>query len=204
MTFSHVNRRLHLYLGLALLPWFFMYGISSVPFAHNQFFELRDRAKGLPAWTLRSEHRVDLPVPEDPGELRRLGAALLEQAGIADTTRTNFGVYRQSPTQINVYSYSFWKSTQLKYFLDQKRLTVEDRRFRWDHFLTGMHARGGFDQEGMLQRSWSIVVDLVCLAIVVWIATGLYMWWGVPGSRRWGLIALAAGLSSFLVFTQGL
>ena len=67
-----------------------------------------------------------------------------------------------------------------------------------------MHARGGFDQEGLLQRSWSIVVDLVCLAIVVWIASGLYMWWGVPGSRRWGLIALAAGISSFLVFTQGL
>ena len=49
MTFSHLNRRLHLYLGLALLPWFFMYGISSVPFAHNQFFEQRDAAKGLPA-----------------------------------------------------------------------------------------------------------------------------------------------------------
>ena len=38
MTFSHLNRRVHLYLGLALLPWFFMYGISSLPFAHNQFF----------------------------------------------------------------------------------------------------------------------------------------------------------------------
>jgi hypothetical protein len=89
-----------------------MYGISSVPFAHNQFFEQRDRAKGLPLWTLRSARPVDLPVPEDPAQLRRLGAALLEQAGIADPTQTNFGVYRQSPAQINVYSYSFWKSTQ--------------------------------------------------------------------------------------------
>ena len=123
MTFSHVNRRLHLYLALALLPWFFMYGISSLPFAHNQFFEQRDRAKGLPPWTLRSAHAVDLPVPEDPAELRRLGVALLELAGIADTARTTFGVYRQSATQINVYSYTFWKSTQLKYFVDQKKLT---------------------------------------------------------------------------------
>ena len=56
MTFSHLNRRTHLYLGLALLPWFVMYGISSVPFAHNQVFEQRDRAKGLPQWTLRAEH----------------------------------------------------------------------------------------------------------------------------------------------------
>ena len=204
MTFSHVNRRLHLYFGLALLPWLVMYGISSVPFAHNQFFEQRDRAKGLPLWILRAEHRVDLPVPQDQDGLRSLGRGLLERAGIADTTRSGFGVYRQSPTQINVYSYSFWKSTQLKYYVDQKRLTVEDRRFRWDHFLTGMHARGGFEQEGVLQRSWSVVVDLVCLGIVLWIATGLYMWWGVPGSRGWGAVAIAAGIASFLAFTMRL
>jgi hypothetical protein len=187
MTFSHLNRRVHLYLGLALMPWFFMYGISSVPFAHNQFFERRDAAKGLPLWTLRLDRSLDVPVPEGQEDLRAFGAALLQHAGIAST---NFGAYRQGPMQVNVYSYSFWKSTQVKYFADQKRLTVEDLRFRWDHFLTGMHARGGFEQEGLLERSWSVVVDAVCLAIVVWITSGLYMWWGVPGSRRCGWIAI--------------
>jgi hypothetical protein len=201
MTFSHFNRRIHLYLGLSLLPWLLMYGVSSLPFAHNQFFEQRDRSKGLPLWTLRAEYAVDLPVPQEAHELRRFGRALLEKAGIVDTARTSFGVYRQSAAQINVYCYSFWKSTQLKYFVDQKRLTVEDRRFRWDQFLTGMHARGGFEQEAVLQRSWSIVVDVVCVAIVVWICTGLYMWWGLPGCRRWGLAAIAGGVISFVVFT---
>jgi hypothetical protein len=201
MTFSHFNRRLHLYLGLALLPWFFMYGVSSVPFAHNQFFEQRDAAKGLPLWTLRSERTVDLSVPEDPAALRSLGAALLAAAGIESTS---FGAYRQSPTQINVYSYSFWASTQLKYLVDQKKLTVEDRRFRWDHFLTGMHARGGFEQEGLLQTSWSVVVDVVCLGMIVWIASGLYMWWTLGGHRRWGGLAILGGVVSFVVFTMRL
>jgi hypothetical protein len=201
MTFAHFNRRVHLYLGLALLPWLFMYGISSVPFAHNQLFDRRDAAKGLPLWTLRAEYAFDVPVPDEAKALRALGAVLLTRAGIENT---NFGVYRQSPTQVNVYSYSFWKSTQLKYFVDQKRVTVEDRRFRWDHFLTGMHARGGFEQEGVLQNSWSIVVDLVCVAIVLWIASGLYMWWSLPGSRRWGLAAIAAGCVSFAAFTLSL
>ena len=50
MTFPHFNRRLHLYLGLALLPWFLMYGLSSVPFAHSQYFEDRDKANGLPIY----------------------------------------------------------------------------------------------------------------------------------------------------------
>jgi hypothetical protein len=197
MTFAHLNRRVHLYLGLALLPWLFMYGISSIPFAHNQFFERRDAAKGLPLWTLRMEFPFAVPVPDEPRALRALGAVLLARAGIENT---NFGVYRQNPTQINVYSYSFWKSTQLKYFVDQQRVTVEDRRFRWDSFLTGMHARGGFEQEGILQNSWSVIVDVVCLAIVLWIASGLYMWWGLPGSRVWGWVAIGAGCGSFVAF----
>ena len=198
MTFAHLNRRTHLYLGLALLPWFLMYGISSIPFAHNQFFERRDAARGLPLWTLRSTHTVDLPVPEGREELRALGGALLRLAGVEVE---NFGVYRQSPTQLNVYAFSFRHSTQLKYFIDQHRMTVEDRRFRWDHFLTGMHGRGGFEQDGALDRSWSVIVDLVCLAIVLWIASGLYMWWGLPASRNWGWIAIVAGVVTFAIFT---
>ena len=197
MTFAQLNRRTHLYLGLALLPWFFMYGISSIPFAHTPFFERRDAAKGLPLWTLRATHTVDVPVPEGREQLRALGATLLNQAGVS---AGSYGVYRQSPTQVNVYAYSFRHSTQLKYFIDEKRLTVEDRRFRWDHFLTGMHARGGFEQDGVLNRSWSVIVDLVCGAIVLWIASGLYMWWGLPASRVWGWIAIAAGTLTFVVF----
>jgi hypothetical protein len=198
VTYSHLNRRLHLYLGMALLPWFFMYGISSVPFAHNQFFEQRDAAKGLPLWTLRDERALDMPVPEDTAGLRAFGATLLKDAGVE---ATSYGAYRQSPTQVNVYAYSFWQSTQLKYFIDQKKLIVEDRRFRWDHFLTGMHARGGFEQEGFLQLSWSVVVDIVCVSMIVWIASGLFMWWELPGQRRWGWVAILGGTASFLFFT---
>lgn len=198
MTFAQLNRRTHLYLGLALLPWFFMYGVSSLPFAHTQFFEQRDAAKGLPLWTLRSDRVSDVPPPDDDKALRAFGAELLREAGI---TGTSFGTYRQNANQINVYSYSFWKSTQLKYYLDQKRVTVEDRRFRWDQFLTGMHGRGGFEQDGLLDRSWSVVVDLVCIGIVVWIASGLYMWWGLPGHRAWGWIAILGGVISFIGFT---
>ena len=64
-----------------------------------------------------------------------------------------------------------------------------------------LHGRGGFEQEGWLDRSWSVIVDLVCLAIVLWIASGVYMWWGLPGSRTWGLITIAAGAATFMFFT---
>jgi hypothetical protein len=64
-----------------------------------------------------------------------------------------------------------------------------------------MHGRGGFEQESLLDRSWSVVVDVVCLGIIIWIASGLYMWWGLPGHRRWGWIAILAGAILFVGFT---
>ena len=204
MTFAHLNRRTHLYLGLVLLPWFFMYGLSSFPFAHSQYFDARDAAKKLPLWTMTIDRLVDTPVPregDDGAEMRAFGARLMKEAELEGTS---FGVYRQSANQINVYAYSFRKSTQLKYYVDTKRLTVEDRRFRWDHFLTGMHARGGFEDERLFVRSWSVIVDLVCLAMILWIATGLYMWWSLPGHRAWGWLAIAAGTAAFVVFTMRL
>ena len=198
MSFSSFNRQLHLYLALALLPWFVMYGISSVPFAHNQFFNDLDARKGLPTWRLRYEHAVDLPLPEsDPSSLRRFGKALLDEGGVRTSS---YGVYRQSPTQINVYAYSFWRSTQLLYFSDRKLVRAEDRRFRFDQFLTGMHARGGFEQEGLLALSWSVVVDVVQIAILLWVATGLVMWWELRGHRRAGLLTILAGALCFTVF----
>jgi hypothetical protein len=198
MTFHHFNRRLHLYLGLSLLPWFFMYGVSSVPFAHNEYFQRRDAATGLPLWNVRLERTVDLPVPEEEEELRAFGARLMKEAGVE---QTSFGAYRQGPNQVNVYVFTFAKATQLKYLVDQKKLTVEDRRFRWDHFLTGLHARGGFEQEGFLQDSWGVVVDIVSLGMLVWIASGLYMWWGLRGHRGWGWIAVISGVVAFVLFT---
>ena len=94
MTFDRLNRRTHLYLGLALVPWVLMYGISSVPFTHNAYFQQRDAAKGLPPFTLRAEIPVAAAIPDDREALRAFGADLLDQAGIHGT---NFGAYRQGP-----------------------------------------------------------------------------------------------------------
>lgn len=198
MTFSHLVRRLHLYLGLALLPWMFMYGLSSIPFAHSQFFQQRDEAKGVPLWTVRLQRPYDAAVPEDREALMEFGRKLLKEVGVEGP---NFGVYRPNRNTVNVGSYSFLKSTRVVYTLDQKRITVEDRRFRFDQFLTGMHARGGFEQAGPVQFSWGVVVDVVCVAFLLWVATGVYLWWGLPGQRFWGAVTIAAGAAVFLIFT---
>lgn len=198
MTFHHLNRRVHLYLALLLVPWFLMYGISSYVFNHSQYFQDLDKAKNLPLWTKVLEREYDVPVPE--GELRPLGERVVKDLGLSGS----YGAYRQGPNQINIYVYTFLKSTQVKYLLDQKKLIVEDRRFRFDQFLTGMHAKGGFEQDRIQDDIWGVIVDLVCLGMLLWIATGLYMWWHLPATRNWGWLALLAGLASFAWFVATL
>jgi hypothetical protein len=194
MRTFHLNRRIHLYLGLMLLPWFLMYGISSIPFSHAEYFQERDRAKGLPDWIPRFERDYDIEVPTE-GTLRPVGARIMADTGLQGA----FGTYRAGPDQVNVYVYSFWKSTQVKYRVREKKLIAEDRRFRWREFFTGMHARGGF-QQGGLQNLWSVVVDLVCIGMALWVVTGFVMWWRLQARRFWGWLALAGGTVAFSVF----
>jgi hypothetical protein len=194
MTLHHLNRRTHLYLALFLLPWFLMYGVSSIPFSHNQYFEDRDKAKGIPLWTKRFERSYEIAIPDGP-ELRAVGERIMKDTGLTGA----HGTYRQNANQVNVYVYSFWKSTQVKYFISEKKLVCEDRRFRFEHFLTGMHAKGGFEQGG-LHNLWGVIVDLVCLGMIFWIFTGLVMWWTLPFARIWGWVALGSGIASFTWF----
>ncbi len=201
MKFPHINRRTHLYLGLFLTPWVLMYAVSSIPFSHNDYFETRDKALGLPLWNKTFDGPYDLgPIPES-GPLRPLGAKIVRDFQMEDSA---YGVYRQSPKQLNIYVHTFWKSTQFKYFVDEKRLIAEDRRFRFEHFLTGMHARGGFDDERFFPIAWGVIIDLVCLGFLIWIASGIYMWWSLPGLRKWGWVAVIGGLGSFVLFLMRL
>lgn len=198
MTTALFLRRLHLYLGLCLLPWLLMYGVSSLPFAHNEYFNRRDAANGQPLWVPRSERPFSAAVPTDAAALREFGRGVLREVGLE---APNLDAYRANSNTVYVIAYSFLKTVRVTYAIDRQKLIVEDRRFRFDQFLTGMHGRGGFGQDGWLAKSWGIVVDLACLGMIVWIATGYYMWWGIPGHRRWGWAAILGGVATFALFT---
>jgi hypothetical protein len=178
MKLLHYSRRLHLYLGLFLLPWFLAYGISSIPFSHPAWGQ---KIYGAPVWTTRLERQYELPVAPD-GDLKEIAALLVREAGVEGS----YGASRPNPRRINVYVHTFWRATQVSYDLEKKLLRAEDRRFRWDHFLTGLHARGGFRHGGFLNNAWAVVVDVVAAGFLLWVGTGLYMWWRLPRHRGWG------------------
>ena len=192
MSFNHAVRRTHLYLGLFLVPWTVLYAVSSIPFSHAQYFNDRDKAKGLPLWTQRVEIPYEAPVPEG-NDLRPFAARIMADTGLKGA----FGANRLPSGQVNVFVYSVWRSTQAKYFPERKTLVIEDRRFRWDQMLTGLHAKGGFEQESVLQRSWSVFIDVACLSLLLWVASGFYMWWKLGILRGWGWLCLFGGCGFF-------
>ena len=71
---------------------------------------------------------------------------------------------------------------------------VKDRTFNWNVFLTGMHARGGFQQDSFLSDAWAVTVDIVCISMLIWIGSGIYMWWRLRQTRYWGFAALGGGV----------
>lgn len=190
-------RRIHLYLSMALIPWFLMYGISSVVFSHTSYF---DAIYGgwQPKWSVRFDKPFEYDIPADK-ELREVGKEIIEQSGLPDMA---FGIYRDGDKKLNIYLHNFWSSIKVQYFIEEQRLLAEDAGFRWDHFLTGMHARGGFQQDSILNDLWAVIVDFFALSMIVWVITGIYMWWMLKGVRVWGIVAIAAGVTTFAVFVM--
>ena len=194
LTFDWLNRRMHLYLALALLPWFLVYGASSVFFSHPTWFEKAPPNKVL------FERAYELePIPAD-ADLKPIGARIQKDAGLEG----HFNVFRSPSGSINLWTTTFMKSTQVTYDPKNHTLKAENSVFRFGSMLTRLHTRGGFDNPGLLHQAWSIIVDLVQLAIVLWVISGFIMWWKLRRHRTWGLLATAAGIISFAIFMANL
>ncbi|RPI51930.1 MAG: hypothetical protein EHM55_17750 [Acidobacteria bacterium] len=188
MTFSHFVRRAHLYMGLFLLPWVIMFGVSSIPLNHVA-------SQVPPTWTQVAEHRFAAALPGAGENLRPLGREMMNAAGVDG----GYFVNRANPQQVNVNHPHFLAPVRIIYYADESRLTVEHRSFSTRQFITGLHFRGGYDMGGFWDSVWALFVDIVSVALLLWIATGVYMWWKLPSTRRWGWLALASGGMCFAV-----
>ncbi|MBI1389766.1 MAG: hypothetical protein GC154_15110 [bacterium] len=188
-------RRTHLYLGFALLPWFMMYGFSSLLISHPGWFSSDDAQN----WTVIEEREYH-PQLDESADLRDSAEAILADLGM----KGPFWANQPSNERLVLQRFSFWNSTRLTFDLAKGRVTVEGQPQSWDKVIKRMHFRGGFIQPTWADFFWAIVVDLVCFAILTWIATGVYMWWKLKRLRRWGAVAIAAGAVSFILFMIGL
>ncbi len=85
----------------------------------------------------------------------------------------------------------------LTYSATVQKLKAERQRMRWSQVPQRMHFRGGYGQPGFGNKIWGLLVDAACAGIIIWVVSGLIMWWRLPRLRTWGTIAVAAGILSF-------
>ena len=195
MTFDRFNRRTHLYLGLFLVPWILMYGASSFIISHRSWFQSNEP----PRWDLLFEREYRHAI-DDQKPLRAVAAEILRDLNMEGA----FWTQRPTPDELRIDRFGFWGSTRLTYLVKEHKLKAEHQRMAWDQALPRMHFRGGFAQSRFWDTFWAVTVDLACLGILLWIASGLIMWWRLAPVRVWGAVALGGGLLSFLLLIWSL
>jgi hypothetical protein len=197
VRFEKINRRTHLYCGLFLLPRFLFYGLSAAIFSHPTWFDTTEVKRNL---LFDRPYPVECPNPT--GDLRPFAERALRDSGLDG----QFVVRAEDFASVTlvIAQDRFLSNTGITWNSATRRITAARSGLDWHKFLTKIHTRGGFETPGFLRNLWSVIVHLIQLAMMIWIASGLYMWWRLKRYRRWGLVALGCGYVLFAAFLLNL
>jgi hypothetical protein len=192
ITFDRINRRTHLYLGMILVPWIVMYGFSSFVMNHRYWFLPAQEAAWQPVFERAYQSQNAIP---DQGDVRTIAAEILRDNNLEGV----FFVQRPGPGELRITRTAFFSQIRATYLFKENRLKVERQAAHWDMAVIRMHVKGGYNQPLFINKLWAVIVDVACIAILIWIASGLIMWWRLTRTRTWGFVALGAGAMSFLL-----
>jgi len=165
MTFDKINRRTHLYLGLFLLPWLMMYGLSSFVIIHQPWFHADKQNAWEPFFQKAYSRPVNVAGGNNEPELRALAQEILKDCNLEGA----FWVERPNPDTLHIDRFSFRDSISLTYSIKDQKLKAERQRMRTPQVFMRMHFRGGFLQPPFLHKLWGFMVDLACVGILLWV-----------------------------------
>jgi hypothetical protein len=197
------NRRLHYYIGLYLLLFLWLFLFTGLLLNHPQwtFAEF---------WANRAQSSSGQPIQHPPpgGDLVQ-ARDIMRQLGIhgeiewtktrSDLSRLDFRVSRPG--------HVFEVNTDLK----QNQATVQRIALNaWGvarllHTFTGVRMSDAVNQrDWSMTTTWALSMDALALGSILMVFSSLYMWWGQPQNRRWGLVAAGLGVLSCGFFVFGL
>ena len=191
---SRVIRRTHMFLALFFFPWISMYAVSTLAMNHRAVFA-RHYGEGPVPFEREREIRYDGTFPEH-AELRAISQQLLAGIGLDGA----HSVSRRDDGTIVVTRNDLLAPRRLTYAPATRTLLVERMQPRPNAMLERFHRRRGYATGYALDTVWAVSVDLAIVAMVFWVASGLWMWWEMGATRRLGAGALAAGVGLFALF----
>ena len=186
MTFAHFVRRAHLYTGLFLLPWVIMFGVSTIPINHQS-----PEPRGVDAYRRAAIRRAGARVGRKPAAARPPDDDRCRHRG-------GYWVYRVNPRQVQVGHPAFprARAPQLLH-LREPRWSSSGGRFRCARSSRACTRAAGTTWAASGTRCGPCLSTSCASGLILWIASGIYMWWGLPSTRRWGWMALGAGVFCF-------
>ena len=195
---SKVIRRTHMYLALFLMPWMIIYALSGLVLNHNQAVRAFYGARF--GQMEKVEERPYTATFSENADARMIGGQILEHLGLSGTFNV-FGTPTQPRLVIN--RNRAFSQHRITYFRTENRLLVEKQSFTLPVFVNRAHFRHGYEQPFLAAKAWGFIVDLAIVGMVLWVVTGLLMWWEVRPARFTGagFATVGFGLFAIMLFT---
>ena len=198
MKLSKLIRRTHMYLALFLTPWLLIYAMSGFVLNHGKWFGMGGGVKPPPFEKIE-EREYHAEFSKDADE-RFIAAQMLAELKLSGP----FHVDGDSDgPKLEIRRHAAFAEYRITYLREPNRLIVERQQVNKTMFLNRSHFRHGYYQSDAASIAWGVIVDLVVVSLIVWVLSGLWMWWEIKPSRAWGAMfgLVGVGLFAVLLFT---
>lgn len=214
MTVMQVLRKIHLYLALFLTPWVLLYGLSTVLMNHMPFIAgLYGKDWGafvverettydapLPTRAVRPAADTSIPVPTPPRIALDSNAAarqILQDLNLDGSHWVDAG---RDGSRIIIHRNDPLVPRQIVFTPLDRKLVIKRQTFQLPLLLRRLHTRRGYGSPYLADDLWAFAVDLFIVSVLLWGITGLWMWYKMKPTRRWGTLCAAAGCILFVFF----
>ena len=194
MNLLLVTRRTHMYLALFLTPWILVYALSTFVMNHRATF--RPEGGESAVWETERDLIYNGSLPSDATP-----AMAAEQILMGLDLRGSYAVRRSKQTGVyRIDRNDAITPRRITFDPSDGRLVVKRLAFSTPLFLEQMHRRRGYRSGFPADNAWAFIVDLVIVALVFWVASGVWMWWSLRAARKWGAVCAFAGAALFTLF----
>jgi hypothetical protein len=193
--FSKLLRRTHLYLALFLTPWILMYAASTFVMNHRVWFASLYGGPA-PGLALEREQPYDALFPDGAG-VKQMAGQILASLNLEGAFNAN---RRARDGAVIINRLDPITPRRITYEPAARKIVIERMPWETRAYLERMHRRRGYQYDRPLEDAWAFSVDLFIAAVIFWAFSGVWMWWEMRTTRRWGALAAAGGIALFGVF----
>jgi hypothetical protein len=196
MNFQLLNRKIHIYTGLFLILFIFLFAFSG--FMLNHRWEIWDY------WPSRKEQVKDVLVaaPQGDTDLEKARDILI-QTGYSG--EIHFIAHHLQSNIFEIKTTRPGQKTTFKVDLSTGNGQITTIELNgWElmpslHVLTGLHSNIPDKKNWIWTNVWSLMMDVTAIGLFVLLASGFYLWLIKPSERRIGLLFLEVGSVVFVL-----